>query len=144
MSAAYGGRNNVVARPVIVSSKSCVAFNSSRTCSGQASASVIIGPVGYMGVQIRDLNSQIAAQYGLSVDSGALVWAVQTGSPAEQAGMTRLSVITAVGSTSVSSAATLGTAIHAYKPGASVAVTWVDQNGASHTKNLTLVAGPNI
>jgi len=112
--------------------------------SGQASASVIIGPVGYMGVQIRDLNSQIAAQYGLSVDSGALVWAVQTGSPAEQVGMTRLSVITAVGSQSVSSAATLGTAIHAYKPGASVAVTWVDQNGASHTKNLTLVAGPNI
>jgi S1-C subfamily serine protease len=112
--------------------------------SGQASADVIIGAVGYMGVQIRDLTSQIAAQNGLSVDSGALVWAVQAGSPAEQAGMTRLSVITAVGNTSVSSAATLGTAIHAYKPGASVAVTWVDQNGASHTKNLTLVSGPNI
>ena len=112
--------------------------------SGHASADVIIGPVGYMGVQIRDLNSQIAAQNGLSVDSGALVWAVQAGSPAEQAGMTRLSVITAVGNTSVDSAASLSTAIHAYKPGASVAVTWVDQNGASHTKNLTLVAGPNI
>jgi S1-C subfamily serine protease len=112
--------------------------------SGQASADVIIGPVGYLGVQIRDLNSQIAAQNGLSLDAGALVWAVQSGSPAEQAGMTRLSVITAVGSTSVSSAATLGTAIHAYKPGASVAVTWVDANGASHTKNLTLVSGPNI
>ena len=112
--------------------------------AGQASADVIIGPVGYMGVQIRDLNSQIAAQYGLSVDSGALVWAIQAGSPAEQAGMTRLSVITKVGSTSVSSAATLGTAIHAYKPGASVAVTWVDQNGASHTKDLTLASGPNV
>src|SRR5713226_3265380 len=32
--------------------------------SGQASADVIIGPVGYLGVQIRDLNSQIAAQNG--------------------------------------------------------------------------------
>ncbi len=112
--------------------------------SGQASADVIIGPVGYLGVQIRDLNSQIAAQNGLSVDTGALVWAVQSGSPAEQAGMTRLSVITAVGSTSIDSAATLGSAIHAYKPGASVAITWVDRNGGSHTKSLTLVSGPNI
>ena len=38
VSAAYGGRNNVVARPVIDSSNSCVAFSSNRTCSGQQSA----------------------------------------------------------------------------------------------------------
>jgi S1-C subfamily serine protease len=112
--------------------------------SGQASADVIIGPVGYLGVQIRDLDPQIASQYGLSLSSGALVWVVQAGSPAEQAGMTRLSVITAVGGMSVSSAATLGDAVHAYKPGAMVAVTWVDQGGGSHTKTLTLASGPNI
>jgi S1-C subfamily serine protease len=112
--------------------------------SGQASADVIIGPVGYLGVQIRDLDPQLASQYGLNLSSGALVWAVQAGSPAEQAGMTRLSVITAVGGTSVSSAATLGDAIHAYKPGAMVAVTWVDQSGGSHTRTLTLASGPNI
>src|SRR6266851_7496802 len=94
--------------------------------SGQASADVIIGPVGYLGVQIRDTSS------------GALVWTVQSGSPAEQAGITRLSVITAVGGTLVSSTATLGRALHAYKPGANVAVTWIDPNGGSHTKTLTL------
>src|SRR6266849_3782528 len=91
--------------------------------AGQASADVIIGPVGYIGVQIRDLNPQRAAQAGLSITSGALVWAVQAGSPAEQAGMTRLSVITKIGSTSVDSSASLGNALHAYKPGANVAVT---------------------
>jgi S1-C subfamily serine protease len=53
-------------------------------------------------------------------------------------------VITAVGNTSVDSAATLGNALHVYKPGANVAVTWVDGNGASHTKTLTLTTGPNI
>src|SRR6266853_2219688 len=42
--------------------------------AGQASADVIIGPVGYIGVQIRDLNPQLAAQAGLSITSGALVW----------------------------------------------------------------------
>jgi S1-C subfamily serine protease len=112
--------------------------------AGQASADVIIGPVGYIGVQIRDLNQQLAAQYGLNITSGPLVWAVQAGSPAEQAGMTRLSVITKIGSTSVDSSASLGNALHAYKPGANVAVTWIDQNGASHTKMLTLTTGPNV
>ena len=63
---------------------------------------------------------------------------------AEKAGLTVGSFITAVGSTSVDSTATLGNALHVYKPGASVAVTWVDGNGASHTKTLTLTTGPNI
>jgi len=112
--------------------------------SGQASATVIIGPVGYLGVSIRDLTPQLAAQLGLNTTSGALVWTVLAGSPAEQAGIARLSVITAVGGTAVSSSTTLGNAVHAYKPGASVAVTWVDQGGASHTKTLTLTTGPNI
>src|SRR5712692_4943597 len=112
--------------------------------SGQASATVIIGPVGYLGVSIRDLTPQLAAQLGLNTTSGALVWTVLAGSPAEQAGIVRLSVITAVGGTAVSSSTTLGNAVHAYKPGASVAVTWVDQGGASHTKTLTLTTGPNI
>jgi S1-C subfamily serine protease len=112
--------------------------------SGQATAGVFIGPVGYLGVSIRDLTPAIATQVGISSTSGALVWAVQAGSPAEQAGITRLSVITAVGGTAVDSSATLGDALHAYKPGASVAITWVDPNGASHTKNATLTTGPNI
>jgi len=112
--------------------------------AGHASADVIIGPVGYLGVQIRDLNPAVAAQVGLNITSGPVVWAVQAGSPAEQAGMTRLSVITAIGGTSVDSSQTLGNALHAYKPGANVAVSWIDQNGASHTKTLTLTTGPNI
>jgi S1-C subfamily serine protease len=73
-----------------------------------------------------------------------LVTVVQAGSPAERAGIAPLSVITAVGATSVSSAATLGSALHSYKPGANVAITWTDQSGASHTKTLTLTTGPNI
>jgi len=112
--------------------------------SGQATAGVFIGPVGYLGVSIRDLTPAIAAQVGVSATAGPLVWAVQAGSPAEQAGITRLSVITAVGGTPVDSSTTLGDALHAYKPGASVAITWLDQNGTSHTKNVTLTTGPNI
>lgn len=111
--------------------------------SGQAGNGVIIGTVGYLGVTIRDLTPQLAASVGLNATSGALVWAVQAGSPAEKAGIARLSIITAVGGTSVDSSATLGNALLNYKPGASVSVTWVDPSGASHTKNLTLISGPN-
>ncbi|HSS92616.1 MAG TPA: trypsin-like peptidase domain-containing protein [Candidatus Dormibacteraeota bacterium] len=112
--------------------------------SGRASSTVFIGPVGYIGVSIEDLDPQIAASNGLNITSGPLVTAVQAGSPAEKAGIAPLSVITAVGGTSVSSSATLGSALHTYKPGASVAITWTDQGGASHTKTLTLTTGPNI
>ena len=112
--------------------------------SGQATTDVIIGPVGYMGVSVRDLDSQLAAQYNLSLTTGALVWSVQAGSPAEQAGITKLSVITKVGGASIASTDALGKAIHSYKPGAAVSVTWIDQGGASHTKSVTLTTGPNI
>ena len=99
--------------------------------SGQAGNGVFIGPVGYIGVGIKD-------------QGGAYVTAVQSGSPAEKAGITVQSVITAVGNTSVDSAASLGSALHVFKPGASVAVTWVDANNSSHTKTVTLTTGPNI
>src|SRR3982074_581069 len=58
--------------------------------AGQAGNGVFIGPVGYIGVGIAD-------------QGGAHVTAVQSGSPAEKAGITVGSFITAVGSTSIDS-----------------------------------------
>lgn len=96
---------------------------------------------GFLGVQVQSLDASTAAQLGLNVSSGALVIAVVSGSPAEEAGLGRNAVITQLGGTSVTSADTLGTAIHAHKPGDQVAVTWVDSSG-SHSANVTL-AGVN-
>jgi S1-C subfamily serine protease len=111
--------------------------------SGQSSSEVIIGPVGFIGVQVRDLDSASASQLGLNLSSGALVVGVQAGTPAAAAGITQGSVITSVGGTSVTSIATLGTAIHVHKPGDRVSITWVNQSG-THTATVTLVAGPAI
>jgi S1-C subfamily serine protease len=111
--------------------------------SGQSSSEVIIGPVGFIGVSVRDLDSATASQLGLNLSSGALVVGVQAGTPAAAAGITQYSVITAVGGTPVTSTATLGAAIHVHKPGERVSVTWVNQSG-SHTATVTLVAGPAI
>jgi S1-C subfamily serine protease len=96
------------------------------------------GQYGYLGVQVQSVDSFNAAQFGLSVTSGALVvTAPAAGTPAADAGITRGSVITSIGGTAVSSADTLGTAIKAHQPGERVTVTWVDQSG-NHSATATL------
>ncbi len=112
--------------------------------SGQAGSEVIIGPVGYLGVQVTDLTAAIASQLGLSSTRGVLVTDVVAGSPAEGAGIGRKAVITAAAGMAVDSSATLGTALHSHKPGESVSVTWVDAGGAQHTASVTLTTGPAI
>ncbi|TMC52942.1 MAG: PDZ domain-containing protein [Chloroflexi bacterium] len=99
------------------------------------------GQLGFLGVQVQNLDSTSAAQLGLKLSSGALVVAVTSGSPAQAAGITRSSVITNVGGSAVTSTDTLGTAIKSHLPGEKVSVTWVDQGG-SHTATVTL-AGVN-
>jgi S1-C subfamily serine protease len=111
--------------------------------SGQSSSEVIIGPVGFIGVSVRDLDAAAASQLGLSISSGALVVGVEAGSPAAGAGITQDSVITAAAGATVTSTATLGAAIHTHRPGERISVTWVNQTG-SHTATVTLIAGPAV
>jgi S1-C subfamily serine protease len=112
-----------------------------RIRSGETSSELIYGQVGFMGVSVRNMTAEIAAQLGLNVSAGALVVNVQAGSPAESAGITPNSVITKLGKDPVTSSATLGTAVHSHRSGETVSVTWVDQNG-THAASLTL-AGVN-
>ena len=109
--------------------------------SGNASASIILGQPAYLGVSVTDLDAGTASRLGLPVSSGALVVGVVPDAPAASIGLGRNSVITSVGGRSVTSAATLGPAIHAFKPGQRADVTWVDSSG-THTAPATLVAGP--
>ena len=112
--------------------------------SGQSSSEVILGQVGYIGVQVSDLTPTVAAQLGLSLTSGALVTGVVAGSPAQGAGIGRYAVITSAGGMTIDSSATLGTALHSHKPGDQVVVNWVDSAGSSHSASITLGAGPAI
>jgi S1-C subfamily serine protease len=108
-----------------------------RIRASETSSGLIYGQVGFMGVAVRDLTTDVAARLGLDVSSGALVVTVQAGSPAEAAGITPNSAITKVGDSKVTNSDTLGTAIRSHKAGEQVSVTWVDQKG-SHTATLTL------
>jgi S1-C subfamily serine protease len=107
--------------------------------SGQASADIVYGQVGYIGVTVETIDANSASQLGLNVSSGALVRGVVAGSPAAAAGITRNSVITSLAGATVTGTDSLGTAIRAHKPGERVPVTWVNQSG-THTATLTLGA----
>jgi S1-C subfamily serine protease len=111
--------------------------------AGRSSSTIIIGQVGFLGVEVQNLDADTIARLGLNVSSGALVTGVFPGSPAAQAGMTSNSVITAINGTAVDSADALGPVIHRYKPGDQIKVTWVDHNG-SHTSTVRLIAGPAV
>ena len=110
---------------------------------GRASAQVIIGTPGYIGVQVTDLTSALASRLGLTVSSGAAVAGVVAGSPAEAAGLTPGAVINSVGGASIGSTQALGAALHTHAAGDRVKIGWVDQRG-THTATLTLTSGPAV
>jgi S1-C subfamily serine protease len=100
--------------------------------SGKATATVHIGgTTAFLGVGVQSANV-----------SGAGIVSVQSGSPAESAGIVAGDVITAVGGTAVTDAAGLSTALQTYDSGDKVTITFTDQSGASHTAGVTLASGP--
>jgi S1-C subfamily serine protease len=109
--------------------------------SGKAAAGIIYGQTGYIGVSVQNLDSNAAASLNLNVSAGALVVGVQSSSVAAGAGITRYSVITAVGGTNIANIDDLGNALLAHKPGEHVSITWLNQSG-THTATVTL-AGVN-
>ena len=111
--------------------------------TGHESGSIIIGQAGFLGVQVRNLDSVTAARLGLGVRSGALVVGIVPGTPAARAGIRQFAVITSIDGRAITSASALGPALHGHDPGDSVRVTWVDRQG-THTVTVVLIAGPAV
>jgi S1-C subfamily serine protease len=83
--------------------------------------------------------SQIA-----DVSSGTLIIGTICNSPAQSIGMTAGSVITAVNGQAVGSPGSLTAIVSKYRPGQSIAVTWVSPSDQTQTRNLALIAGPPL
>lgn len=77
---------------------------------------------------------------GSTSGSGAHVDYVLPTSPAAKAGIVSGDTITAVGSTSVTSPASLRSAIDAHKPGQHVKISWTTSTGKKQTATVTLAA----
>jgi S1-C subfamily serine protease len=111
--------------------------------AGHESDGIIIGPPGFLGVGVDELDAATASQLGLAANGGVLVVRVSPDSPAAKAGISANSVITRINGTTVHSVDELGTAIRAHDPGEQISVTWVDQSG-THSAAVTLISGPAV
>ncbi len=115
---------------------------------GQGSATVHIGLPAFLGVDVRDASNAGGGGFGgfnqstPPVSSGALIINVVPHTAAQSAGLVAGDVITSANGATISSAATLESALAGAHPGQSISLTWVDSAGNSHTGNVTLSTGP--
>ena len=92
---------------------------------------------GMLGVSIQQVTPDIAKSLGMATATGALVSSVQDDSPADDAGVERGDVITAIDGNAVAGSNELRNRIAATRPGARVTVT-VRRDGAEKTLTATL------
>ena len=98
----------------------------------------------YLGVQYVSINSQVKEQYDLPVNRGDYIMAtrgrsVQTGGPADKAGIRDGDIITAVNNSKVGEVASVASLVSEYRPGDKVNVT-VLRDGKERTFSVTLGA----
>jgi S1-C subfamily serine protease len=93
-------------------------------------------------VHTLDVSQAKLDGHDVSVDDGAYVESVGTGTPADKAGLEVGDVVVKVDDTPITSAAELGGVIRKYLPGDKVQIE-VDRGGDSKTVTATLEEGPN-
>ena len=94
-----------------------------------------------LGVQTVDVDQARLDGNTVSVDTGAYVQAVTSGSPAARAGIRQGDVVVALDGTSIDGPAALGAAVRRHKPGDDVEID-LDRGGASVTVHATLTEAP--
>jgi serine protease Do len=91
-----------------------------------------------LGIGARNVTPLIARQLNLPVDRGVVILGFARNSPAQKAGLTKGDVIVAVANTDITSFDDLLTGLATRKPGETVKVTAVDQNGNKHIYTVKL------
>ncbi|MFN0077547.1 MAG: Do family serine endopeptidase [Prosthecobacter sp.] len=96
---------------------------------------------GFLGVQIKDLDSTLADSLGIKEHGGAVVMMVGAGSPAEKAGLQLEDVIVSINGQRVESSSRLRLIVSGTKPGTQIPVELL-RNGKRITVTATLEALP--
>ena len=90
-----------------------------------------------LGVSLSTINAQTAQRYGFSVDEGAYIAAVSSGSGADSAGLKVGDIVTAFDGKKVASASDLMLAVRSKNPGDTATVT-INRDGQSQDVQVTL------
>lgn len=94
----------------------------------------------YLGVSMVDASVEAyARQFGISPTEGVLIGSVESGAPADKAGIKVGDVITKMGNIKINSVASLRYELYKYNSGDVVSVTYL-RNGKTYTANLTLIS----
>lgn len=99
---------------------------------GSSSSTSHVGGTAFLGVQVSSADGE----------GGAVVAAVEDGTPAASTDLESGDVVTALDGTSVSSPSDLTAAIEQHRPGDRVRIEWTDQSGDTHHATVTLGSGP--
>ncbi len=101
----------------------------------------VVSTRAYLGVVVDPLNASKAAQYGTKLTQGAYVVKVESGTPAEKAGLKAGDVITAVNGTTLDNKTALGDVLGTLNVGDSATLT-IDRTGQAQTLTATLAERP--
>lgn len=96
----------------------------------------------WLGVNTISVTTATKEQYGLSVDSGALVVSVVSGSPAADTELRPYDVIIKLGDTDITTSQELGSAIQSHSPGDKVTITY-KRDQSTLTTEATLGQKPS-
>jgi S1-C subfamily serine protease len=110
--------------------------------SGTGSGDTHVGERAFLGVSIRSLGTGSGSRNGSTSRSDAIVGSVQSGSPADDAGLQQGDTITSLAGKSISSIDDLTSALAPHHPRDKVDVGWTDNSGDRHTAQVTLASGP--
>jgi S1-C subfamily serine protease len=108
--------------------------------SGEGRGDTHVGDRALLGVAVQDLGGR-----GLEDGSGrssATVMSVQSGSPADDAGIGDGDVIVSLAGKTIDSVDDLASALAPHHPGDKVNVSWLDESGDRHSARVTLTKGP--
>jgi serine protease Do len=96
----------------------------------------------WLGVEVATVTSTIQHYYNLSVDTGALIVSVTSGSPADKAGLRAGDVITKMDNEDISTAAELVSAISSHQIGDQVEIVYY-RGSVQKVANATLEESPS-
>jgi len=98
----------------------------------------------FLGVGTNDLTPEAAEQFGLAVEEGAIVTQVDSGTPADRAGLrAEEDVITAIGDSPIATSGDLLGALRDYDPGDTAALTVADaRTGEERAVEVQLAERP--
>jgi S1-C subfamily serine protease len=115
---------------------------------GRSSATIHLGPTGFMGVQVQTGSSNGLNPFGGTSGgssqqvSGVSVGGTVSGSPAEKAGLVAGDTITSIDGITLTAPEQLTAHIGRLHPGDTVTLGWTDASGNAQTAKITLAVGP--